>query len=129
MLEEQCSAGQGATVFFTSLLDHPDFDPARHVPLMPVIGMGGAAVPAAVGERAERLGIITTRSFGSTEHPSISGCSAESPRDKRLHTDGAILPGVEIRLVDETVATSRSASRERSGAGGPTASSATPTRR
>ena len=101
MLEEQCSAGQGATVFFTSLLDHPDFDPARHVPLMPVIGMGGAAVPAAVGERAERLGIITTRSYGSTEHPSISGCSAESPRDKRLHTDGAILPGVEIRLVDE----------------------------
>jgi acyl-CoA synthetase len=101
MLAEQCSAGQGATVFFTSLLDHPDFDPTRHVPLMPVIGMGGAAVPVAVGERAERLGIITTRSYGSTEHPSISGCSAESPRDKRLHTDGAILPGVEIRLVDD----------------------------
>jgi acyl-CoA synthetase (AMP-forming)/AMP-acid ligase II len=54
-----------------------------------------------VGERAERLGITTTRSFGSTEHPSITGCSAESPRDKRLHTDGAPLPGVEIRLVDD----------------------------
>jgi len=101
MLAEPCSSGQGATVFFTSLLDHPDFDPTRHVPLMPVIGLGGAQVPAAVGERAERLGIITTRSFGSTEHPSISGCSAQSPRDKRLHTDGAILPGVEIRLVDD----------------------------
>jgi acyl-CoA synthetase (AMP-forming)/AMP-acid ligase II len=101
MLEDGCSAGQGATVFFTSLLDHPDFDPARHVPLMPVIGLGGAAVPAAVGERAEQLGITTTRSFGSTEHPSITGCSAESPRDKRLHTDGAPLPGVEIRLVDD----------------------------
>jgi acyl-CoA synthetase (AMP-forming)/AMP-acid ligase II len=101
MLEEPCSSGQGATVFFTSLLDHPDFDPARHLPLMPVIGLGGAAVPAAVGERAERLGIITTRSFGSTEHPSISGSSAQSPRDKRLHTDGAILPGVQIRLVDD----------------------------
>jgi acyl-CoA synthetase len=101
MLEDGCSAGQGATVFFTSLLDHPDFDPVRHVALMPVIGLGGAAVPAAVGERAERLGITTTRSFGSTEHPSITGCSAESPRDKRLNTDGMPLPGVEIRLVDE----------------------------
>ena len=101
MLEDGCSAGQGATVFFTSLLDHPDFDPARHLPLMPVIGLGGAAVPAAVGERAERLGIVTTRSFGSTEHPSITGCTAESPRDKRLNTDGVPLPGVELRLVDD----------------------------
>jgi acyl-CoA synthetase len=101
MLEERCSAGQGATVFLTSLLDHPDFDPVRHVALMPVIGLGGAAVPAAVGERAERLGITTTRSFGSTEHPSITGCSAEAPREKRLNTDGAPLPGVEIRLVDD----------------------------
>ena len=101
MLEDGCSAGQGATVFFTSLLDHPDFDPDRHVALMPVIGLGGSAVPAAVGERAERLGIVTTRSFGSTEHPSITGCSAESPRDKRLNTDGEPLPGVEMRLVDD----------------------------
>jgi len=101
MLDEGCSAGQGSTFFLTSLLDHPDFDPVRHVALMPVIGLGGSAVPAAVGERAERLGITTTRSFGSTEHPSITGCSAVSPRDKRLHTDGAALPGVELRVVDD----------------------------
>ena len=101
MLDEGCSAGQGSTFFLTSLLDHPDFDPVRHVALMPVIGLGGSAVPAAVGERAERLGITTTRSFGSTEHPSITGCSAVSPRDKRLNTDGAPLPGVEMRLVDD----------------------------
>jgi len=101
MLDEGCSAGQGSTFFLTSLLDHPDFDPVRHVALMPVIGLGGSAVPAAVGERAERLGITTTRSFGSTEHPSITGCSAVSARDKRLNTDGVPLPGVEMRLVDD----------------------------
>jgi acyl-CoA synthetase (AMP-forming)/AMP-acid ligase II len=100
MLEDQLSSGQGATYFLLSLLDHPDFDPARHAPLMPWIGMGGAAVPAAVGERAEQLGIHTVRSFGSTEHPSITGCNHESPRDKRIHTDGRPLPGVEMRLVD-----------------------------
>ena len=73
MLEDGLSSGQGATYFLISLLDHPDFDPERHVALMPAIGLGGSAVPAAVGERAEQLGIKTMRSFGSTEHPSITG--------------------------------------------------------
>ena len=101
MLEDGLSSGQGATYFLISLLDHPDFDPERHVPLMRTIGLGGSAVPGAVGERAEALGIATTRSFGSTEHPSISGSTAESPRDKRLYTDGTPLAGVEVRIVDE----------------------------
>jgi acyl-CoA synthetase (AMP-forming)/AMP-acid ligase II len=100
MLDEGLSSGQGATYFLISLLDHPDFD-ARHAALMPVIGLGGSAVPAAVGERAERLGITTTRSYGSTEHPSISASTGESPRDKRVYTDGTPLPGVELRIVDE----------------------------
>ena len=68
---------------------------------MPAIGLGGSAVPAAVGERAEQIGIKTMRSFGSTEHPSITGCTADSPREKRLFTDGSPLPGVELRVVDE----------------------------
>ncbi|MGH8978341.1 MAG: AMP-binding protein, partial [Acidimicrobiia bacterium] len=83
------------------LLDHPDFDVERHAALMPVIGLGGSAVPAAVGERAERLGITTTRSYGSTEHPSVTASSADSPRERRLYTDGSPLPGVEMRVVDE----------------------------
>jgi acyl-CoA synthetase len=101
MLEDGLSSGQGATYFLISLLDHPDFD-ERHARLMPAIGLGGSAVPAAVGERAEKLGIRTTRSFGSTEHPSITGCTADAPRDKRLFTDGAPLPGVELRVVDDS---------------------------
>ena len=51
MLDDELSAGQGSTYFLTSLLDHPDFDPERHPKLMPFIGLGGSAVPAAVGER------------------------------------------------------------------------------
>jgi acyl-CoA synthetase (AMP-forming)/AMP-acid ligase II len=100
MLEDGLSSGQGATYFLISLIDHPDFDVERHGRLMPVIGLGGSAVPAAVGERAEALGIVTTRSFGSTEHPSITASTRDSPRVKRLFTDGAPLPGVDIRIVD-----------------------------
>jgi acyl-CoA synthetase (AMP-forming)/AMP-acid ligase II len=101
MLEDELSAGQGATYFLISLLDHPDFDPDRHAKLMPYIGLGGSAVPAAVGERAAALGIETARSFGSTEHPSITGSRPETPHDKRVNTDGRPLPGVEMRLVDD----------------------------
>jgi acyl-CoA synthetase (AMP-forming)/AMP-acid ligase II len=68
---------------------------------MPFIGLGGSAVPAAVGERCARLGIETSRSFGSTEHPSITGSYPETPHDKRVATDGRPLPGVELRLVDD----------------------------
>jgi acyl-CoA synthetase (AMP-forming)/AMP-acid ligase II len=101
MLEDELSAGQGSTFFLTSLLDHSDFDPARHPKLMPFIGLGGSAVPAAVGERCARLGIEVARSFGSTEHPSITGSTPDVAHEKRVNTDGRTLPGVEMRLVDD----------------------------
>lgn len=101
MLADNLSAGQGSTFFLTSLLDHPDFDPERHTKLMPFIGLGGSPVPAAVGERCMKLGIETARSFGSTEHPSITGSTPDVDRDKRINTDGKPLPGVELRLVDD----------------------------
>ena len=54
------------------------------------------------GRRARAaLGIEIARSFGSTEHPSITGSTPDAPRDKRVNTDGRPLPGVEIRLVDD----------------------------
>jgi len=100
MLEDELSSGSGSTFFLTSLLDHPDFGP-EHAKLMTKIGLGGSPVPAAVGERAERLGISTVRSYGSTEHPSMTGGRHDDPREKRLNTDGRPLEGVEIELRDD----------------------------
>ena len=97
MVEDGLSMGGGATYFLTSLLDHPDFGP-EHLALMPFAGLGGSPVPLAVTERAARLGITVFRSYGSTEHPSITGCTVEDPEDKRLTTDGRPLAGVEVRL-------------------------------
>jgi acyl-CoA synthetase len=101
MREDRLTSGSGATFFLTSLLDHPDFDPAVHAPLMARIGMGGAPIPAEVARRADALGISITRSYGSTEHPSITSTTHADPAEIRLYTDGAPLPGVEIRLVDD----------------------------
>jgi acyl-CoA synthetase len=91
--------GGGATFFLTSLLDHPDFT-EEHLALMPFTGLGGSPVPEAVMERAERLGITAYRSYGSTEHPSITGCHLDDPVERRMRTDGHLLPGVELRIDD-----------------------------
>lgn len=99
MLKEDLTSGTGSTYFLTSLLDAPGFGP-EHVERMQWAGLGGSPVPEAVSERAEKLGIVVTRSYGSTEHPSTTGSRPEAPRAKRNRTDGRPLPGVELRLVD-----------------------------
>jgi acyl-CoA synthetase (AMP-forming)/AMP-acid ligase II len=101
MADDGVSSGAGATFFLTSLLDHPSFDPDVHVPLMSHVGLGGSSVPAAVAERATALGISIVRMYGSTEHPSITGATHADPEDKRLHTDGHPLLGVELRLDED----------------------------
>lgn len=97
MREDGLGVSGGATYFMTSLLDHPDFGP-EHLALMPFAGLGGAPVPVAVTRRMTALGITTYRSYGSTEHPSITGALLADPEEKRLTTDGHPLQGVEIRL-------------------------------
>ena len=100
MLEEGITSGNGATYFLISLLDHPDFTDA-HRRLMPYIGLGGSAVPAAVGERCARAGDLDGAELRVTEHPSITGMHHDAPSDKKLHTDGKALPGVELELRDD----------------------------
>jgi len=101
MVEADLTAGSGATFFCQSLLDDPGFGP-EHVKQMRHLGMGGAAVPAAFADRAEGMGIAIARAYGSTEHPSTTGSTWDLPREKRNHTDGRPMAGVEVRLVDDS---------------------------
>ena len=100
MREAGVGSGTGASVFLASLLDHPDFT-ARDAALIGRVGLGGAPVPVALGERAAAHGIAIIRAYGSTEHPSTTGCSFDDPADVRHRTDGRALGAVELRLVDE----------------------------
>jgi acyl-CoA synthetase (AMP-forming)/AMP-acid ligase II len=100
MLQARIGGGTGAPVFLASLLDHPDFTP-DHAALMYRVGLGGAPVSVALGERAAALGISLIRAYGSTEHPSTTGCQFDDAADRRHRTDGRARPGVELRLVDE----------------------------
>ncbi|MDE0614407.1 MAG: AMP-binding protein [bacterium] len=100
MLAYDVGGGAGASIFLTSLLDHPEFTP-QHAAKMVRVGLGGAPVPAAVGQRAESLGIKIIRAYGSTEHPSVTGMQFDDPAELRHNTDGRPQPGVEMRIVDE----------------------------
>ena len=96
---EDLSAGGGAPYFLTSLLDHPRCTEG-HLERLHFQGMGGAPVPRAVMERATKLGLTIYSMYGSTEHPSITGCTFADSLEKRLSTDGRPLPGNEVRLLD-----------------------------
>jgi len=100
MLKAGIGGGTGAAVFLASLLDHPDFT-REHAAKIERVGLGGAPVPVSLGERAASLGIAIIRAYGSTEHPSTTGCSFDDPADRRHRTDGRALAEVELRLVDE----------------------------
>ena len=99
MLEADVGAGTGASVFLSSVLDHPALTP-EHTRRMKRVGLGGAPVPLALGEQAAEHGIAIIRAYGSTEHPSVTGCSFDDPEDRRHRTDGRPMTGVEIKLLD-----------------------------
>ena len=106
MERDGLTLGGGPPYFVTSLLDHPDCTPA-HQAHIKSLGLGGSTVPAAVTRRLSDLGIIVFRSYGSSEHPSITGSSLDAPESKRLFTDGNPMPGVEIRLAPDGEVCSR----------------------
>jgi len=100
MTQEGVGFGGGPAYFITSLLDHPDFT-EDHLQHMRYLGLGGSAIPITVTRRLTDLGLVVTRSYGSTEHPSITGSSPTAAEDKRLLTDGAARSGVEVRLASD----------------------------
>ncbi|MEU4431005.1 AMP-binding protein [Nocardia rhamnosiphila] len=94
------SLGGGVPYYVTSLIDHPDCTRDQLARLR-YLGMGGAPVAAPVAERLTGLGLTVYRSYGSTEHPSMTAAHWTAPESKRLYTDGVPQPGVELRLAED----------------------------
>jgi acyl-CoA synthetase (AMP-forming)/AMP-acid ligase II len=100
MASDGVSIGGGPPYFVTSLLDHPDCTDS-HRKLITTAGLGGSTVPVAVTRRLNDMGVFVFRSYGSTEHPSITGSGPTAPESKRLYTDGNARTGVEIKLTED----------------------------
>lgn len=62
---------------------------------------GAASVPPALIDGCEQAGWPGTRTYGSTEHLTICGSFPHQPRAKRATTDGQLLAGVQVRLMDD----------------------------
>jgi acyl-CoA synthetase (AMP-forming)/AMP-acid ligase II len=89
----------GATVFLQELTDAAS-DARIRLPLR-MFACGGASVPRAVMERSEEQGIPAARVYGMTELPTVTVMNRTDPFDRRAQTDGAVAPGVEVRVVDD----------------------------
>jgi acyl-CoA synthetase (AMP-forming)/AMP-acid ligase II len=62
---------------------------------------GSTVVPTALVKRALAHGITLCRSYGSTEHPTISQIVEGNPPELRAMTDGPLREMVSVRIVDE----------------------------
>ena len=62
---------------------------------------GAAGVPPSLIERGDRLGITITKLYGLTEQPTITASHPQDPTVKRATTDGRVLPGNSVRLLDD----------------------------
>jgi cyclohexanecarboxylate-CoA ligase len=101
LIEQHAITTSAGTPFFlTTLLDQAERD-GRDISSLDRFLCGAAAVPSALVERSEAAGIVTWRTYGSTEHPAISSGGPTDPPDKRRFTDGRVTPGNEVRLLDE----------------------------
>jgi acyl-CoA synthetase (AMP-forming)/AMP-acid ligase II len=88
----------GATVFLQELTEAARAASLR-LPLR-MFACGGASVPRVVLERSEDQGIPAARVYGLTELPTVTVMNRSQEFDLRAGTDGAVAPGVEVRVVD-----------------------------
>jgi acyl-CoA synthetase (AMP-forming)/AMP-acid ligase II len=61
---------------------------------------GAAPVAPSLIRRADAAGITAFRSYGSSEHPTVTTGTIADPLDLRAGTDGRLLAGNQVRLVD-----------------------------
>lgn len=95
------TSSAGTPFFLQTLLDEADRT-GRDISSLKTMLCGAAAVPPVLLARAESRGIVSWRTYGSTEHPAISSGGADDPVEKRQHTDGRVAVFNEVRLIDES---------------------------
>jgi acyl-CoA synthetase (AMP-forming)/AMP-acid ligase II len=89
----------GAPVQLSGLLDQQASGTATLGTLREFL-TGAAPVPPSLIRRADAIGITAFRSYGSSEHPTVTAGSIADPLDRRAETDGRLIAGNEVRLVD-----------------------------
>ena len=97
--KHQVTSCGGAPVQLSGLLDQQADGTATLATLREVL-TGAAPVPPSLIRRADAAGITAFRSYGSSEHPTVTAGAIADPLDARACTDGGLLAGNQVRLVD-----------------------------
>jgi acyl-coenzyme A synthetase/AMP-(fatty) acid ligase len=98
--EHRVTRTGGATFFAMTLVNAPEFAD-YDTSSLELFGLGGAGVPPSIVQQLHALGWGSSRSYGCTEHPSITMGSLDDPPEKCAFTDGRPQINVEVRLVDD----------------------------
>jgi acyl-CoA synthetase (AMP-forming)/AMP-acid ligase II len=98
--EHRVVSSSGTPFYLATLLDEAERS-GRDISSLKLFLTGAASVPPALLERATRAGITSWRSYGSTEHPLVTSGRPEHTEHQRHFTDGAVSPGVEVRILDD----------------------------
>jgi acyl-CoA synthetase (AMP-forming)/AMP-acid ligase II len=100
IVEHGVTYSGGAAVFIQELVEAVDAAGLSSLPLACGYNCGGSAIPVELVQRCEALGMKPRRAYGMTECPTVSASMGDDPVEIRLGTDGRILPGVGVRVVD-----------------------------
>ena len=94
---EKCVWTVGATPFLQGLLDDPQM--ADDISSLRIFRCGGADVPPSLIRKAQARGIRAMRTYGCSEHPTISGGVEDDPA-RAATTDGKVHAHNRVRIAD-----------------------------
>jgi acyl-CoA synthetase (AMP-forming)/AMP-acid ligase II len=101
LIEQHRVVSSSFTPFHLSgLIDAADRD-GRDLSSLASCLVGAAPVPPSLIERCAAHGLRTFRSYGSSEHPTVTTGYPDDAMDKRLTTEGRAMAGSEMRFVDD----------------------------
>ncbi|HEV7679869.1 MAG TPA: AMP-binding protein [Candidatus Dormibacteraeota bacterium] len=95
----QAVVGSGVPFFLDTLLQHWSHAVVR--PALRTWVTGGASVSPDLVAAADAVGVSVVRSYGSTEHPTVTASTPQDPLATRATTDGRQIAGCEVRIVDD----------------------------
>jgi len=100
--DEGVTYTMGSTPFLADLTDAAAVDRAEMSSLRTFVS-SGAPIPSTLVQRAtRRLGARIISAWGMSENGSVTTTVPGDPDDRIFGTDGVALPGIEVRVVDES---------------------------
>ena len=94
------TSSSGTPFHLSSMIDAADRD-GRDLTSLRNYLVGAAPVPPSLVERCIAQNLAVYHCYGSSEHPTVTSGTADDPLDKQLNTEGRVIPGSEMRFVDD----------------------------